>query len=546
MEKIRCDRKKKKEDDNMKKLLAVTMAALMMASAITGCGNSGSSGTTETGGAQAQAGSSQTQAAADTVEYKDTITWAQSSDVTSMDPHVGKETAAVTVTCNMFSTLMIVLGDSEPQPLLAESYKQLNDKDWEFTIRQGVKFHDGTEMTIEDVKYSLDRAINSNYVSYIVNFIDNVEITGENTIVIHCIEPYAPILNNLSMPFSAIVPQKYIEENGEEYFQQHPIGTGPYKLVEWNPSESIKLEAFEDYFGDKPKTKYLTMKIIPEAAQRVIALETGEVDIAYNIEANNLAQVQDNPDLTVLSEASMTCYNYFFNLNKEGPIADLKVRQAICHAVDSQLIIDTILNGVAIPATSMIAPSVAGYVESPKYEYDLEKAKALMAESGYPDGCEITMVVNDSQQRIEICQVIQSMLKELNITVNIKSYEQATYINALNEGEHDMGMSAWITSTGDADYTYYPCYHSTQWGRPGNRSFFANEEADRLIEAGRSESDINKRKEIYNELNQIIYENCTQLFVCHPTNSYAMSNKIDGFILNADGYNRLNYLTCLK
>ena len=534
----------------MKKTLAFLLAVLMLLSALTGCGSKSETQTPDTQTSEPGSTSSAEKtdnAGASDASYKDTVIWAQSSDVTSMDPHVGKETAAVTVTCNMFSTLMIVLGDSEPQPLLAESYQQLNDKDWEFTIRQGVKFHDGSEMTVEDVKYSLDRAINSNYVSYIVNFIESVEITGENTIVIHCKEPYAPILNNLSMPFSAIVPKAYIEEKGEEYFQLHPIGTGPYKLVEWNPGESVKLEAFEDYFGDKAKTKNLVMKVIPEAAQRVIALETGEVDIAYNIEANNLAQVKDNPDLVTLDEPSMTCYNYFFNLNKpDSPIADLRVRQAICHAVDCDLIIETILNGTGIPATSMIAPSVAGYVEAPKYEYDLEKAKALMAEAGYADGFSLIMVVNDSQQRIEISQVVQSMLKEINIDVEIRSYEQATYINAMNEGEHDMAFSAWITSTGDADYTYMPCYHSTQWGKPGNRSFFANEKADELIMAGRSESDIEKRKAIYKELNQIIYENCTQLFMCHPTNSYSMSNKVDGFILNKDGYNRLNYVTCLQ
>ncbi len=520
----------------MKRYLAFLLAALMLLSALAGCGEkkdpngpSGSQGDGQPGG----------------TAYKDTLCWAQASDVTSMDPHVGKETAAVTVTCNMFSTLMIVLGDEDPKPLLAESYQQLSDKDWEFTIRKGVKFHDGSEMTIEDVKWSLDRAINSNYVSYIVNFIDNVEITGEDTIVIHCKEPYAPILNNLSMPFSAIVPKAYIEEKGEEYFQLNPIGSGPYKLVEWNPGESVKLEAFEDYFGDKAQTKNLVMKVIPEAAQRVIALETGEVDIAYNIEANNLAQVQGNPDLVTLDEPSMTCYNYFFNLKKtDSPLADIRVRQAICHAVDSDLIIDTILNGTGIPATSMIAPSVAGYAESPKYEYDLDKAKSLMAEAGYADGFSLVMVVNDSQQRVELCQVIQQMLKEIKIDVDIHSYEQATYINALNEGEHDMGFSAWITSTGDADYTYMPCYHSTQWGKPGNRSFFANEKADELIMAGRRESDIEKRKEIYKELNQVIYENCTQLFVCHPTNSYAMSKQVEGFILNNDGYNRLNYVLC--
>ena len=479
------------------------------------------------------------------VTYKDTVIWAQSADVTSMDPHVGKETAAVTVTCNVFSTLMEVIGEDDPQPLIAESYKQLSDKDWEFTIRKGVKFHDGSLLTVEDVKYSLDRAIASNYVNYIVSFIDTVEITGEDTIVVHCKEPYAPILNNLSMPFSAIVPKAYVEEKGEEYFSQHPIGSGPYKLVEWNPSESVKLVAFDEYFQGPPATKNLIMKVIPEAAQRVIALETGEVDIAYSIEANDVDKIDSNPDLVKHGRPSMTCFNFFFNLiDLDRPTSDINVRKAICYAIDRQLIIDTIMRKNATLATSMIAPVVACYAPSPAYEYDLEKAKELMAQSSYPNGCNLVMVVNQSQQRIEICQVVAEMLKELNITAEIRSYEQATYIQALNNHEHDLGFSAWITSTGDADYTYYPCYHSTQQGKPGNRSFFANEEADALIQKGRSTTDAAERIKIYEDLNKIIYDTCTQLFICHPLQVEACSKYVEGFISNKDGYNRLRNVKC--
>ena len=169
-----------------------------------------------------------------------------------------------------------------------------------------------------------------------------------------------------------------------------------------------------------------------------------------------------------------------------------------------------------------------------------------MAESSYPNGCDLIMVTNQSQQRLEICQVVQQMLKELNINVEIRTYEQATYIQALNEHEHDMGFSAWITATGDADYTYYPCYHSTQKGKPGNRSFFDNPKADELIEKGRSLSDPEARKEVYSELNQIIYENCTQLYICHPLTVEACTKYVEGFVSNKDGYNRLWTVKCLQ
>ena len=241
----------------------------------------------------------------------------------------------------------------------------------------------------------------------------------------------------------------------------------------------------------------------------VMELKSGNIEALAVAYGNAEMIVDANPDLVKYAQPSMTCFNYFFNLaDADRPTYDLKVRQAICYAIDRQKIIDTILHGSATLADGMIAPIVACYTPTPTYDYDLEKAKQLMAESSYPNGCDLIMVTNQSQQRLEICQVVQKMLKELNINVEISTYEQATYIQALNEHEHDMGFSAWITSTGDADYTYYPCYHSTQKGKPGNRSFFDNPKADELIEKGRSLSDPEARKEVYSELNQIIYENC--------------------------------------
>ena len=145
------------------RLLALLLAACtLLCLVLTSCSKSTDSNQNNS----ADAATQDTQQADANGNYKDTVVWAQSADVTSMDPHIGKETAAVTVTCNIFSTLMEVIGDGDPQPLLAESYQQLNDKDWEFTIRQGVKFHDGSDLTVEDVKWSLDRAIASNYVNY--------------------------------------------------------------------------------------------------------------------------------------------------------------------------------------------------------------------------------------------------------------------------------------------------------------------------------------------------------------------------------------------
>ncbi len=514
----------------MKKSLLLTLALSMM---LTAC----STGSTDTGGTDHGTGSADSNAP----EYKDTITWAQMGDVTSLDPHIGKETVAVTVTTNIYSTLMRVTGESGPQPHIAESYEQLSETEWEFTIRDDVKFHDGSMLTTEDVKYSLERAINSSFVSYVVNFIEKVEITSENKILITTLEPYAPILNNLAIPFTGIVSKNYVEANGDEYLANNPMGTGPYKFVERKAGDQIKLESFDEYFLGEAPTQYLTMKVIPEAAQRVIAMETGEIDIAYTITPNNVSKIEDDPNLEALTKPALSCMSLFFNFS-EGPTQDINLRKAISHAVDRQAIIDSILYGYGTVPNSMISPSVTGYVEdAPTYEYDVEKAKEYLAMSEYPNGTTLELYVNDSQDRVEVSQVVQQMLKtNLNIDVEINSFEQGTYLQSLNDGLHDLGYSAWITSTGDADYTYFPVYHSSSPSRAGNRMFYANPEADRLIELGRSTSDLETRKDYYSELLDIMYEDCTQLYLVHPTDVVAINKNVEGFVMNSDGYHQFD------
>ena len=211
-----------------KKVIALSLMAAMAVSAA-GCSKSGQT-STEGGSAQTQAGSKETEAGGSTGgsgEYKDTVVWAQGADVTSLDPHQGKETPAVEVTDQIFDTLTVVdAATGELQPLIAESWDQNSDTSYTFHIRQGVKFHDGSEVKAEDVKFSLDRAINSAAVSYIVDFIDRVDVVDDYTVNVELKAPYAPALRNLSVPFAAIVPKAVVEAD-EEAFKLHPIGTGP-------------------------------------------------------------------------------------------------------------------------------------------------------------------------------------------------------------------------------------------------------------------------------------------------------------------------------
>ncbi len=475
---------------------------------------------------------------------KDTVIFAQGADVTSLDPHIGKETPAVTVHGQIFNPLVTTDKDMNVVPCLAESWEMLSDTSYKFNIRKDVKFHDGSELTAEDVKFSLDRAMASSYVSYIVNFIDNVEVADKYTVIVNTKEPYAPTLMNLTHPSAAIV-SKAITEKNPESIKTNPIGTGPYKFVEWKPGEYVKLEANQDYFDGAPKTKYVIMKVIPEAAQRTIALETGEVDIAYDLSANDLSKVAENPDLKLLEGTSLSAWFLQFNM-KNKPFDNKLVRQAVRYAIDSQTIVDTILYGAGEVAGSIIPPIAFGYQNVAKYEYNKEKAKELLAQAGYPNGFDAKLYVNDNQQRIEICQVIQSQLKEIGINVEVVVLEFATFIENTNKAKHDMGFFGWTTSTADADYTYYPIYHSSQHGAPGNRSFIANPDVDKYIENARITADSAARLENYKALEGIIAEESPVAPLFYNKVNVGTSNKVQGFEVQPAGYHSYFNVTAAK
>ncbi len=514
--------------------LTVTMAFSMAA-----CGGKKESAEKENTTAAADSKDENGEEATEATSYKDTVIWGQGADVTSMDPHQGKETPSVEVTCNIFDTLTTInSATNEIEPQIAESWEQKDDKTYVFKIRQGIKFHDGSDLTAEDVKFSLERAIASAAVSYVVDFIDTVEVNDDYTVTITIKEPYAPILRNLAVPFAAIVPKAVVEKD-EEGFKTNPVGSGPYKFVEWKQGDSVKLEAFDDYYAGAPKTKYLEMKVIPEAAQRTIALETGEIDLAYDIIANDLDKVKDNPDLQLFEAPSLSCYYITMNMNKK-PFDDERVREAINLAIDRQLLVDTIINGAGEPADAIIAPDVFGYSSPGAYEYDPEKAKELLAEAGYADGFSTSIWVNDNQERKEACEAIQAMLAEIGIDCQIEVMEFGSFIEKTSSGEHDMAYFGWTTSTMDADYTYYSLEHSSQQGAAGNRSFLDDPEVDKLIEEGRGSTDEDKRKEIYADLAVKLKDINNNAPIYYNNVVVGASNKVDGFVIDPIGYHKLD------
>ena len=470
--------------------------------------------------------------------YKNTLTWAQGADVTSLDPHQGKETPAVQVNTQIFDTLVTVDPETnEVVPQIAESWEQTDDQTYVFKIREGIKFHDGSDLTAEDVKFSLDRARNSAAVSYIVNFIEEVTVDDDHTVTVKTTAPYAPTLRNLAIPFAAIVPKAVVEAD-ENAFIQNPIGSGPYKFVEWNHGDHVTLKAFDDYYAGKPETENLIMKVIPETSQRTIALETGEVDLAYDLAVNDIPKVNSDDKLTVYEIPSLTCWYVSMNMNKK-PFDNPKVREAMSMAIDRQTIIDTINAGSGQTADAIIAPAVFGYYSTGVKEYNPTKAKELLAEAGYPNGFSTTLWVNDNQSRIEMCQAMQAMLLEIGVQCNLEVLEFGSFISRTTAGDHDLAYFGWTTSSGDADYSYYSLEHSTQQGAAGNRSFLADPDVDKMIEEARSNTNEEERKEIYKNLAIKLDEINNNIPVYYSSINVGANKKVEGFVMDANGYHSL-------
>ena len=349
--------------------------------------------------------------------------------------------------------------------------------------------------------------------------------------------PYAPALRNLAVPFAAIVPMDYTSAN-EDILRTAPVGSGPYKFEEWSQNDRTVLVANEDYYAGAPLTEEIVFKVIPEAAQRTIALETGEVDIAYDPLTADKQRIAENDDLMIYSSPSVSCYYLTLNMVK-APFDNKLVRQAISHAIDRQLIVDTLYMGSGQPADDIVAPSVFGYSGCGVDEYDPELAKQLLAEAGYPDGFSCSIWVNNSQERVEVCQVIQAMLGEIGIDCSLEVMEFGAFLSRTSAGEHDMAFFGWVTSTMDADYTYYSLEHSSQQGAAGNRSFTSDPEVDRLVETGRFSTDETVRLQAYKELSAYLRDLANNVNIIYTEISAGAGKNVENFELDPLGYHEL-------
>ncbi|MGN0159734.1 MAG: ABC transporter substrate-binding protein [Brotaphodocola sp.] len=511
----------------MKKLVSVLLASAMCASVLTACGGGTSS---EGNAAGSDAAKTETSAKAGD---NSNINIGVQVDLTSLDPQNHNDTTSAYATRHIYNNLVALNEETnEFEPAVAESWEFLDDVTVSFTLKEGVKFHNGETVTAEDVKFSLERQKNSAKVGHLVDMIDNVEVVDDLHFIIHMNTPSNALISSLNHSGAAVLCKSYTEalEAEGKTLESAPMGCGPYKFDSWTPGASFSLVKFDDYYNpDKAaQNDKLTFKVIPEESARTIALENGELDLLLDVGTTDAKRIRESQTLA-LDEYPTTHVEYLAMNMTKAPFDNLKVRQALNYAINKNDIVIAAIDGEGEVFSGYIGPSAIGYYDTyVTYDNDLEKAKELLAEAGYENGFDFNCYVsNDTRARS--ATIIQAALAQLGINMTIEQMEASTFYEKTGNGEHDSCLAGWVANA-EPDNTYRPLFTSSRAGAGGNRAFYMNPEVDALVDDAATNRDAAAVQKDYEEITKIISEDAIWVPLYSKNGLAARNANLQGFV----------------
>lgn len=455
------------------------------------------------------------------------LVYAQSSDPVTLSPHEATDLYSRRVISNIFDRLVEINEKLEIVPGLAEKWEQIDEKTLVFHLRKGVKFHNGDELTSEDVKYSLEEAKKSSKVGTLFKAIDVVETPDKYTAIVKTKEASGSLLTHLGHITASIMNKTYNESESE--FMRKPSGTGAYSFKDWKAGDRITLEKYNEYFRGEPSIDIVEVRAIPEENSRVIGLETGEIHVSAEIQNIGRVTLVGNKDVELKETSSLGVAYLGLNVTRNN-LDDLRVRQAIAKSIDRDAIINAIHNGTVPKANSILGPGVFGYSkDATLVSYNPEKAKQLLKEAG-KENLELKLMTSSSETNKQIAEIVQAQLKDVGIKLNIELIEWASFLNETANGRTDLYMMGWSNSSGDADYGMTPMLHGSMIGGPGNRSFYDNPQLNALLDAGKVELNPEKRKEIYAEAQQIMATDLPLLPINFQIANAGVRKEVEGFV----------------
>jgi peptide/nickel transport system substrate-binding protein len=447
-----------------------------------------------------------------------------------LDPQKTSAYFSFEVLENVFDTLVEPDANLEMRPALAESWTVSSDQlTWTFHLRKGVTFQDGSPFTADDVVYSYRRIIDEKLANVDkFSAVTDVSAPDDDTVLIRVKQPTPNLLTNLGgFKGMAIVQRKNVESG---QIATHPVGTGPFAFASQKSGDSIMLAANPHYWGGRPKVPGVTFRFISEPSTALSALQAGEIDWTDSIPTQRVAQLK-NDDSIELAVTPSNDYWYLALNEAREPWMDARVRQAIAYAIDRKAIVQATSYGTATANQLAIPEGNPWYTPYDTYRYDIEKAKSLLAEAGASPETLDMLVTSEYPETVTAAQVIADNLKPLGITVNIRTVDFATWLDEQNTGNFDMLMMGWLGNI-DPDDFYYAQHHTDG---SSNAQKFSNPDVDRLLDAGRVETNQQARHADYAKAATIIADQVSYLYLYNPSVIQAWTTNLSGYEARRDG-----------
>lgn len=448
---------------------------------------------------------------------------AQSSDILTLDPSVDTSPISLNVFKNIYDQLTNIDREGNVQPQLASSWESNEDATtWTFTIEPDVTFHDGSKMTIDDIIWTYEMIMDnpSSPVATYLTMVKDVKTVGDDQVQFTLSQPFAPFDRQVSL--ISILPQKVYEEMGPKAFSREPVGSGPYKVLEWVKDDHLSLEAHADYWGEKPSIREVTVRPVPSESSRASGLETGELDIVPILPPSSVQRLEGSDTVDVRRVASNRVL--YIGFNTENPLLTEPLRQAADMAIDREAITQQLLGGLGEPLGQIVAPVTFGFDESIEpTPYDPEKARELVASSGY-DGTPIKFQFPNNRYAFgeEVAQAVAGYLEEVGINAELEGMEYEAFFPLWTGDKLDsMHMFAYGPSIMDAELPLGSLYAS------GGRGYWDTDEVDALIAKQRAETDPDERAEIIGEIWQLSKEAVPYSILYNEIQAYGVSSDVD-------------------
>ncbi len=492
-----------------KKYMGIILMLLVVSIFAVGCGNNGA----DNGAATEDSNGEKI--------TKDTLTIGVWEDLATMDPQSQNRASNWMVQRMISDKLVHENADGSVEPRLATEWEFLDDLTLEMKLRDDVKFTNGAQFTAEDVLFTIQRGLDDPISASTFKFFDpeNSKIVDDYTVQIKFTEPYAPVFNTLSGGRGGIVSKEAVEEMGVAEHARNPVGSGPYKLEEWSSGSEIRLVRNEDYWGEPAKTENLVFKIIPEGANRVIELETGGVDIIYDVDGIDVERVEELENASIVMGESNRYMLVTFSMQDEA-LADEDVRYALSYALDKEAIVEAIYSGTAKPATGMYPSNVFGFKELGVMPYDLDKAKELMKKAGYEDGLKLKFNYEDREIDRNIAEIIQNMWGEIGVELEFFQMDSSTYTAQGNE------FQAGLRAGNANEPSNILIIYDSEFG---DKIASNDDKLDAMLSEAMTIYDNEKRAEAYEEIQEYLYEIRYTIPLAYTPVIFGVSDKVEGF-----------------